>query len=351
MAVRKNEEKNTWLCEIRYKDGFGINKRKKKTGFKTRKDALAYERDFLNKSFDDPEITFNNLYEHYMKDFEKRGKQSTIKSKKETFTTHILPYFGEMKIKDITPLTIREWQNKILENNYKQTYLRTINTKLVAILNHAVKFYKLKQNPCNLTSTLGSSKTETEMNIWSPNDFTKFIDCISSIAPKTAFLVLYGTGMRLGELFALTKQDIDLEKKIIKISKTFQKLDKKTEITTDPKTKSSVREILISNELTAVLSEYIQKIYDLTENQRLFTMSRHSLSNYINRYYERLGIPKIRLHDLRHSHASYLLHKNVNIATISKRLGHKNISTTLDVYSHFMPEANDYLIDVLNEKI
>ena len=140
-----------------------------------------------------------------MKDFEKRGKQSTIKSKKETFTTHILPYFGEMKIKDITPLTIREWQNKILENNYKQTYLRTINTKLVAILNHAVKFYKLKKNPYNLTSTLGSSKTETEMNIWSPNDFVKFIDRISSIAPKTAFLVLYGTGMRLGELFCTYK--------------------------------------------------------------------------------------------------------------------------------------------------
>lgn len=187
------------------------------------------------------------------------------------------------------------------------------------------------------------------MKIWTLENFTLFLTKVQKEEPKLAFKLLFWTGMRIGELLALTFADIDFENNIIKINKTLSKINN-TILITDPKTKASIRNIQCPIFLIEEIRKYKNNFYDSKENQRIINMTRHGLSRYIKIYSERLGLEKIRLHDFRHSHASFLLNKNVNILVISKRLGHESPSTTLNIYAHLLPESNDYLKSILNEK-
>ena len=162
MGVYKDAERGTWFVELRYKNAYGEPKKKKKRGLKKQSDAKKWEAKFLNSLYSDPEITFENLYNEYIKDNEKRCKKTTLYNKKSYFKSHILPYFGKMKIKDISALAIRKWQNELLKNNYSQTYLFTLHKQLSAFFNFALKFYNLKQNPCSLSGSMGGKKSEND---------------------------------------------------------------------------------------------------------------------------------------------------------------------------------------------
>ena len=148
--------------------------------------------------------------------------------------------------------------------------------------------------------------------------------------------------MRVGELLALYFEDIDLENRTIKITKT-----KYDNVIGKTKTKGSNRIIKISENLRIILNDYTDKIYKPGKKQLLFDISRTLLIYYMRTYSIKAGVKRIRIHDLRHSHASYLISKNVNIVAVSKRLGHVSIQTTLDTYTHLFKESNDKLLEVL----
>ncbi|WP_369714910.1 N-terminal phage integrase SAM-like domain-containing protein [Leptotrichia alba] len=135
MGVYKDVERGTWFVELRYKNAYGEPKKKKKRGFKKQSETKKWEARFLNSLYSDPEITFENLYNEYIKDNEKRCKKTTLYNKKSYFKSHILPYFGKMKIKDISALAIRKWQNELLKNNYSQTYCT--NNYLHFLISHS----------------------------------------------------------------------------------------------------------------------------------------------------------------------------------------------------------------------
>ena len=108
---------------------------------------------------------------------------------------------------------IRIWQNELIKEGYSPTYLKTINNQLNAIFNFAVKYYDLKGNPCTKAGSIGKSKAD-EMKFWTKEEFMQFIGKVEKQSQfYIAFMVLYWTGMRLGEFFALTPADIDLESK------------------------------------------------------------------------------------------------------------------------------------------
>lgn len=344
VAAYKDKEKNTWFCEFRYTTYDGKRKKKKKRGFKTKKEAQTWEINFKNQISGKTELLFIDLYKNYMEDMEHRCKFSTLKLKKSIFKNYFEGFFSNYKVNEITPIIIRKWQNEQMSKNFQQTYLRTINKELTTILNFAVKFYDLKVNPCIVAGNIGNKKPEKEFEIWSPEDFEKFIVYIDNITVKTAFITLFFTGMRIGELLALYFEDIDLENKIIKITKT-----KYDNIVGKTKTKGSNRNIEITNNLCNILKNYISKIYEPQKKQVLFDISRTLLNYYLKVYSEKAGVNRIRIHDLRHSHASYLISQNVNIVAVSKRLGHNNIQTTLNTYTHLFKENNDKLLEVLED--
>lgn len=348
MPAYKDEKTGKWFAKFYYTNWQGIKKQKWKRGFATKKEALGFERDFLEKQSANPDMTFQNLYEIYMKDMAARLKQSTLLTKKTVLQTHILPIFGNKPINEIKASDVRRWQAKLMSspNNYSQTYLKKINTELNSIINYAKRFYDLNTNPCGKAGTIGKAKAE-EMDYWTYDEYIAFREGVKD-KPLSyiCFEVLYWTGMREGELLALSPADIDLDNKTISINRTYQRIGGK-DVFTSPKTRKSKRKIPIPDFLCQELSDYIQSRYMLDTDERLFPVTKSFLSHEMIRGCKNTAVKKIRIHDIRHSHASLLINQGCDALMLADRLGHEKVSTTLNTYSHLFPHKQQELVHSL----
>ena len=348
MTAYKDEKTGKWFAKFYYTNWQGIKKQKWKRGFATKKEALGFQRDFLEKQSANPDMTFQNLYEIYMEDTAARLKQSTLLTKKAVLQTHILPFFGSKPINEIKASDVRRWQAKLMSspNNYSQTYLKKINTELNSIINYAKRFYDLNTNPCGKAGTIGKAKAE-EMDYWT---YDEYIDFREGVKDKSlsyiCFEVLYWTGMREGELLALSPADIDLDNKTISINRTYQRIEGK-DVFTSPKTRKSKRKIPIPDFLCQELSDYIQSRYMPDADERLFPVTKSYLSHEMIRGCKNTDVKKIRIHDIRHSHASLLINQGCDALMLADRLGHEKVSTTLNTYSHLFPHKQQELVHSL----
>ncbi|NFH48650.1 site-specific integrase [Clostridium sporogenes] len=347
MAVYKNEQRGTYYCSFYYTDWTGKRKRKKKEGFKRQKDAKDYEREFLNKQSNNTDITFNNLVDIYLDDVKNKIRQTTFKIKENIIKTHISPYFKDMNINSITPNHIRKWQNNILGEEYSSTYSRAISTQLSAVFNFAVKYYGLKNNPVVTAGSIGKNKSNN-INFWTVEQFKEFIKYIKNPKYKLAYTMLFWTGMRVGELLALTFKDIDLENGLINIDKTYVRI-KNTDVINPPKTPKSKRKVTIPAFLCKEIKEYKDKFYESSYKQRVFHLQQVYLSHKLKTVCTKKNLKKIRVHDLRHSHASLLIELGFTPLLISERLGHESVETTLNIYSHLYPNKDNEVAIKLNE--
>ncbi|WP_304341126.1 tyrosine-type recombinase/integrase [Metaclostridioides mangenotii] len=335
MPAYKDEQRKTWYVQFYYSDLSGEQKKKKKRGFKTRKEALDWERDFLNSLEISPEITFENLTEKYLDDMSTRLKKTTIEKKKNILKNKVLPSFGKFKINDITPIRIRNWQNELLKQNYSQTYLKGIHDQLTSVLNYAVKYYGLKSNPTIIAGSMGKKKAE-DMDFWTLDEFKQFISVVDNTDVKLSFNILFWSGIRIGELMALTPKDIDTKKSLLDINKTYTKINSQ-EIITEPKTPKSKRIVYIPDFLCKDINNYLDSLFEIENNERIFSFAKTYLGKQLKKYAAISDVKKIRVHDIRHSHASLLINMDVNVLTISERLGHEKVDTTWNTYSHLYP--------------
>jgi len=346
MPAYKDKERNTWYVKFNVTDHTGKRYQKLKRGFATKREALDYERNFNPPKGEN--ITFAQLYEIYMDDISNRLKHSTLQSKIHIFKNHLLPYFGNRKIFDITPNDIRTWQNSYLDKGYAPTYLSTIHNHLSSILHFAVRFHNLPSNPCIMAGNMGSTSAD-EMQYWTYEEFQKFI-AVFSDKPKAklAFNILYWTGMREGELLALTYNDLDYTAKEININKTYYRY-KQQDYVTSPKTPKSVRRVPIPDFLCSDIQAYISETNPDALSDRVFCNTRDFLSYELRRGCRQAGVKQIRIHDFRHSHVSLLINMGFTPVIIAQRVGHTNASTTLDVYSHMFPHQQDDLVAALEK--
>ena len=352
MSVSKDVNKGTWTVYARYTDWQGKVKVLHKRGFKTKREATEYEREFLLKKTKDLNMGFKQFIESYLEDLKPRLKYNTYLTKEHIIRTKILPYFEEKALADITTSDILQWQNEILQmrdedgKGYAPTYLKTISAQMSSIFNHAVRYYDLKDNPCKKVGNMGKKKAK-EMLFWTRDEYLQFIETMKNKPISYyAFELLFWTGIREGELLALTKDDIDLEKKILHIRKSYQRLEKKDYIT-EPKTEKSNRDINLPDFLCEELEDYFGMLYKCREDARLFEVSKHYLQHEMKRGCKESGVKKIRIHDLRHSHVAYLIELGFSPVEIAERMGHESISVTF-TYSHLYPCKQKSLADKLN---
>ena len=236
--------KTLWYANFYYTDWTGEKKHICKRGFKTQREAKDYERSFLDQQSSSSDILFSSLVANYLEDMEHRLKPTTMENKRFIIDTKLLPYFGKQKICDIDTIKVRKWQNELISYRdddgkpFSQTYLKTVNNQLSAIMNYAVSHYRLPVNPCRAAGSMGKSKAD-EMNIWTQAEYEKFSNAISKSSMKLAFDILFYTGMRSGELLALTPADI-LSSKRIDINKNYAKI-KGEELFLEPKTPKAKR--------------------------------------------------------------------------------------------------------------
>lgn len=340
-----------WYANFYYSDWTGKKQHVCKRGFKTQREAKEYERSFLDQQHTTSDILFSSLVENYLEDMSHRLKPTTMENKNFIIRGKLLPYFGEMKICDIDTIKIRKWQNELLSYRdeggkpFSQTYLKTVNNQMSAIMNYAMAHYRLPSNPCRTAGSMGKSRAE-EMKIWTQKQYERFSGTIQKSSMKLAFDILFYTGMRSGELLALTPADI-LPTKRININKNYAKVQGQ-ELFLEPKTPKSKRNISIPEFLYDDIQIYISKLYGIQGDDRIFYFTKSALSKEIKTSSEKAGLPPIRIHDLRHSHASMLIEMGFTPLEIAERLGHESVKTTLDTYSHLYPDKDQQLADALN---
>lgn len=356
MPQYKDEKSGTWYAKFYYTDYTGTKKQKKKRGFPTKREAAAWERSFLEKQQTDLTMSFKILVELYYEDISHHLRPRTIYLKKLIIDLKIIPCFGNFSVNEIEVSHIRKWQNSLISYRDKDgkpfadTYLRSINAQLSAIFNFAVRYYNLSDNPCKRAGIMGKSKGDA-MNFWTKEEFERFLAHMSNHPhSRTAFLTLFYTGMRIGELLALEYADIDFQECKISINKSYQRFNRQ-DIITPPKTQKSIRTITIPTFLRDELLDYTNKIYKISKNNRIFPYAKSYFEYEIIRGTKDGTVKRIRLHDLRHSHASLLIELGFAPLLIAERLGHENIETTLNTYSHLYPQKQNEISDKLQSLV
>ena len=349
MSAYKDKTQGTWYVSFRYIDWTGKKTQKLKRGFKTKKEALNYEKEFIRKTAADMKMEMNSFIQVYFEDKKNELKENSIRNKQHMMNKHIVPYFGTRKMNEITPAEIIQWQNAIQEKGYSKTYERMIQNQLNALFNHAQKIYNLKENPCKKVKKMGKSDAN-KLEFWTKAEYDRFI---AGIEPGSEdyliFEILFWTGIREGELLALSLSDFDMSGNLLHINKTYNRIRKRDVIDT-PKTENSVRTIDIPNFLKEEVQEYAKKHYGFPEDQRLFPIVARTLQKRLKKYEALTSVKPIRVHDIRHSHVAYLIYQGVEPLIIKERLGHKDIQMTLNTYGHQYPSQQKKVAEMLDNK-
>ena len=234
MPAYRDEKHGTFYASFYYTDFTGARRKKMKRGFKLKRDAQEWERQFLLQRNADPDMKFGDFVEIYRNDKRERIREHTWESKDNMINTKILPYFKDRTLSEIEPRDVIAWQNTLMSirqkngKPYSPTYLKSIHSQLSAIFNYAVKYYRLKQNPAEIAGNMGK-ETHREMLFWTKEEYLKFADAMMD-KPMSyyAFEMLYWCGIREGELLALTPADFNFEKGTVTINKSYQRINKRT---------------------------------------------------------------------------------------------------------------------------
>lgn len=344
MGTYKDEKTGTWYVKCYYTDFAGVKRQRKKRGFKLQRDAKEWEHSFLSSLQYDDATTFGRISEEYIEEITPRRRMTTVR----TYTTalaHILPTFRDVPLASINEKMIVCWQNEILSKEFSDIYTNKIDTVFRTVYKYGAKRCKLQLNPFEGLEKIGKASVKS-LNFWTIDQYNEFINYIENSVTRMAFQVLYYTGIRIGELFALTAGDIDLDNNIMHITKSLQRIECK-DIITPPKTEKGIRDITLPEFLKKELDNYMGMIYDCNGKTRLFEISKQSLYYPMKKYSEVANLPRIRIHDIRHSHVALLIEKGVSPLAIADRLGHDDVTVTLGIYGHLYPNKQKEIADIL----
>ena len=250
------------------------------------------------------------------------------------------------------PIDVIRWQNELTEHrdadgkSWASTYLRTVNNQLNAIFNHAERYYGLADNPVRKVDKIGSKKGG-EVQFWTKDEYLRFSEAVMD-KPLSfrAFELLYWTGIRCGELLALTPSDFMLDSSRLRINKSYQSLHG-VDTVTDPKTPKSVRTIVMPAFLRDEMAGFIEMRDDVATDERLFAVTKHFLAHEMERGCKASGVKRIRIHDIRHSHVSLLIEMGFSALAIAERMGHEAVDITYR-YAHLFPTKQDEMAVALD---
>lgn len=358
--IYKDKQRGTYYFRITYYDKTEKRKEIKRSGFAQRKAAVQKCNEIMNELENVGQINklpFDKLTDEYIDWYSARRKTSSIKALKTHTNNHLLPYFGSMDVFKIDTQTIMKFQNVKMKEGYSGDYLQKMHVYLVSILNHAMKFHGLKQNVASLVGNF-EIQTKKRLNYWTLEQYEKFYAILPDLEQQTFFKLLFYSGARKGEVRALTWSDINFEENYISINKT----DYHGQVTV-PKTKASIRDIYMPQHMMNTLKEFQDdykenKIYK--DDYVLFGNFFKSYSeSLIDRWYNKAfkvlddslaedeKIPRIVLHEWRHSHASMLVNVGASVMIIAQRLGHADTTEVYNRYGHLYPSTQKEIVKYL----
>ncbi len=303
-------------------------------------------------------LTFNQFAELYFKNHSPTLKEYTAAQYRVIYDTRIKPYFGNMRIRNITALDIRKWlmdlersdSKKPLSENAKGVYFRTLS----AMLGVAVKWDILDDNPCRKVTTPKSK--QSSVKALQQKDFDKLFDKLDSYRDPRVVLLIYLialTGIRESEAAGLKWQDIDFKNKSISIRREAMYIPKVGIRITTPKSATSIREIFVPDILIDKLKSYkaIQDeeitIKDIMYKDEGFIITQFdgspvhpsTIRNWIKNAFKYCEVPYVTVHGLRHTYASLLIANGIDVRTTAAQLGHSSPVLTMNTYANPQNDA------------
>lgn len=340
MASFKLVERENWEVNFYCKDGRGNNKKIKKRGFRTKKEASDYAVNYIKKHTGAIDTLFFDVVDGFMEYKKQRLKIKTFRVYKCFYRT-IKKYFANKPICDIQNNDIANYLDNIKSPTLQKSYKIILNL----VFKYAKMYYNLENNVMNNLEYDYLNHFKKEKQIWTIEEFKKFDKILINENKKihrAYFNLLFFSGARPGEISALTLEDIDFEKYTINITKTRIS----SNFSNSTKNRSSIRIISMPKFCLDILklavgNNYPKGEYIFSIPMAFYKFLKHQIKTY--------RLKDISLHNFRHSHASFLIKRGVEITAISKRLGHKNSQMTLSTYAHFYNDKKDKIIDLLNE--
>ncbi|HER9585296.1 TPA: tyrosine-type recombinase/integrase [Streptococcus pyogenes] len=375
MAVKKAKN-GTWTVDI--SDGFHPVTKKRiriiRKGFKTKKEALELEQyirvvELKEKRFDflvTTDMLFDILEEE---DQQNNRKISYISTQRNNYERHIKPYFINTNLNKLSYEHIFEFREHLKIKPKKQNDSSTLSHNTVnkimillkKIFDTGVRKSLIDKNPVENLRKLPISRPT--INFWSIEEFNEFKKLITSdeISYDLFFTIAFFTGMRMGEILALNWDDINFITNTIHITKTAYFVNGINHVNST-KTRAGTRHITINHKLARMLEDWKEKQEDLlkeftTDTERLQVIQSTPIpmtKNMIDKKFKQIltrnnHLKKIRIHDLRHSHASLLINQGEDYLVVKERLGHASITTTIDTYSHLYPSKQKSLATKLDD--
>ena len=327
----------------------------------TREEARKNEALFILQNKTPSGKPFPVVAEAYFKNLETYCKYSTIYTFQKDYKRHIEPYFRRFDIKSINIPIYNKWWLEMSKKGLSVKYLNKINSLLKNIFNFAIQSYGLEFNPVVKTFKESHKEIKTDkLHYITKDEFDKFISCANEPMYELLFNFLFYTGCRIGEVICLTWNDIDLERKVVSITKTLYKRGNNTP--TSNKTATN-RQIYLNDSLVAKLTSYKaskMKYKDFSNNWYIFgdvlTLSQTTIARKKHQYFEKSGVNEIRIHDFRHSHVSMLINEYLKnggkdyqafLVKLSQRMGH-TIPIMQKTYMHLFPDTQNDIVNMLN---
>ena len=336
-----------------------------KRGFKSKKEAQRYYNNakvqFQNEGIkkEPQRMTFEALYQEWLLIYEKDVEQSTLIKTKQVFRTHILPRFANYYIDKIqvsqVQAAVHEWREIL------QEYRKVFN-KFNRVLKYAYKLKYIKENPCDFvilpSKPLVKQEKET-LDFYTKQQLQTFMTCLSNMNTRkweAFFRILAFTGLRRGEALALTWDDIDTKQGLLTVNKAVKR-GENGQYVGSTKNESSIRTITIDDNTIKILKAWKaeqaktligfgfnaiqpnQYIFSkLKDNTPLNTMAPR---NALVKICKRFDLPMMNIHGFRHTHCSLLFEAGVPMKDVMERLGHSDIQTTMNIYTHVTKESKN----------
>jgi integrase len=346
MPVYKDEARKTWYFKVRYKDMYGRNKQKLKRGFKKRGEAILAEAEFLSSikdAFTD-NITLDEVFKHNIA--YKTYKPKTVRRRTNEYKLHIQPLFGHLKIKDINVQHVIEFKSK-LENNFKSlNSARTVYSNFKVLINHSIKFFGLRVDPTLMIDPI--QRVKPKINFIKRDEFEERVNELDIHFYKELTRLMFYTGLRVGEAFGLRWASVYLDDNQLYVDKT---LDMDTRELGEPKTVGSKAFVPFHKSITSMLKkikkESAEKIYGFNDDLYVFGgLTPYHYSHYHKKFNK--VFPELRIHDLRHSYAAYLINKKVDIYLVRDLMRHDDIKQTANTYGHLYIERKQEVMSVFD---
>lgn len=347
MSIKKKQLKTgiKYAFTLRYTDIYGDTKQYTSKGYDTKKEAELEEAKFRIKVEENKittsNITFKQIFIEYLEYIKKDIKPQSLK--KVENQCKIFQPLDNTKINDFNIQAYKKIQLYLNQKEYSVEYKNKLLGLLKRIIKYSHKYHNTNDYMLNYIENYKRvNEIKREMEFFTYEEFKKFISVVDEFNYKTFFETLYYLGLRQGECCALTWDDIDFNKKEVSINKTLTtKLKGQLYTLSSPKTANSNRTLPIPLKL---LKSY-EKLLKQAKTKKYFKTSWFIFGDELpfrettiqvrkNKYCKLSGVKQIRIHDFRHSCASFLIQHGASIVLVSKYLGHSKISTTLDTYTH-----------------